>query len=113
MYYIYDKVTIDLTHSHIEESEDRLEVNLTGGASSSSDAARALGGSANALFGGSSMMPGVPSTLPVSEDSKGKGKGRGGRWGGESGAAGKGSGKTKKEEEPCLAHTFVRQVYDS
>ena len=93
------KVTIELTHSHLEESEDRLEMKITGGASSSSDAARALGANAGSLFSGSSMQPGVPMVPHDSNPGKGA---KGGRGKGE--GKGKGAGKSgKKEPEPCLA----------
>ena len=89
------QVTLDLTHSHLEESEDRIEIGISGSASSSSDAARALSAGVDNLFGGSPMMPGVPTALP-GNDPKGKAKGKG-----------KGPGaKGKKEPEPRPADIY-------
>ncbi|CAE7643101.1 unnamed protein product, partial [Symbiodinium pilosum] len=79
--YVLYYVTIDLSHSHIEESEDRMQIQLSGGASSSSDAARALGAGADTLFAGSSMQPGVPAVMPESSAGKGAGKGGKGKGG--------------------------------
>ena len=92
-------MTIDLSHSHIEESEDRTQIQLSGGASSSSDAARALGAGADTLFAGSSMQPGVPAVMPESSAGKGAGKGGKGKGGGKGGQGKSG----KKDPEPRLA----------
>ena len=108
------QVTVDLTHTHIEESEDRVEIAASGAASSGSDAARVLGEHAESLYGGSSMLPGVG--VPLVPEA-GKGSGRKGKDN-----KGKGHGKGKKEPTPhlgsfwhgrCSMHACMQQFAGS
>ena len=95
------KVVLDISHSIIEESEERVQMHMKGSASAGSDAARILGETAPS-FGGSSMEPAIPGSASSSSaaletdltEGKGKGKGK---------TKGKGKGSKKKEPVEHLA----------
>ena len=99
-------MTLDITRSTIEESEDRIEISASGSASAGSTAGEALGASLPSL-GGSSMEPGVILPPVIDEEALGQGRGRKGKGGkgkGANGAGGRegGKGKGKKEPAPLL-----------
>ena len=104
------QVTLDISHSTIEESEQRMEITTEATIDTLSEAASALGENALNMFGSSSMEPGVASLMLGSEGDAeeswpagtkgGKGKGKKGQGKGKDGK-GKGSGR-KKEPLQCL-----------
>ena len=92
------KVTLEMSHSHIEESEQRIDMNLTGEAAAGSDAAHVLGEGAADMLNGSSMQPGMAIEVPQKGKGKGRGKGNGQNKGEE-------KGRGKKKDEPCFARS--------
>ena len=99
------QVTLDISHSTIEESEQRVEIATAAVVDTNSEAANALGESALSMFAGSAMEPGVASLLPEGEAEEPGHAGKGGK-GKDKKGKGKGKGSARKKE-PVQCLDFV------